>query len=105
MNYEKILEQIKEKTLRRMALQDPKDYMHEHWEAKDGLYNDRPVEFNGWDWTRSFFSGVIALLYKHYGDEEFKKYLEDLYTQYDKRVKISVKQNNMHHDSGFIYIL
>ena len=62
MNYEKILEQIKEKTLRRMAQQDPKDYMHEHWEAKDGLYNDRPVEFNGWDWTRSFFSGVIALL-------------------------------------------
>ncbi len=105
MNYEKILEQIKEKTLRRMALQDPADYMHEHWEAKDGLYNDRPVEFNGWDWTRSFFSGVIALMYKKYGDKEFKKYLEDLYPQYDKRVKKSIKVHNMHHDSGFIYIL
>ena len=38
MDYNKILEQIKEKTLRRMALQDPKDYMHENWETVDGKY-------------------------------------------------------------------
>ena len=72
MDYNKILEQIKEKTLRRMAMQDPKDYMHENWETVDGKYTDRMTEFNGWDWTRSFLSGVIALLYKEYGDEKFK---------------------------------
>lgn len=105
MDYNKILEQIKEKTLRRMALQDPKDYMHENWETVDGKYTDRMTEFNGWDWTRSFLSGVIALLYKEYGDEKFKTYLEDLYEQYNSRVKISKKANNMHHDSGFIYVL
>ncbi len=105
MDYKKILDQIKAKTELRMSLQDPKSYMHEHCNEQDGKYTDRMIEFNGWDWTRSFLSGVIALLYKEYGDEKFKKYLQDLYEQYNKRLKKSKKAHSMHHDSGFIYIL
>jgi hypothetical protein len=105
MDYNKILDQIKEKTLRRMELNDPKSYMHEHCNATDGKYSIQQMEFNGWDWTRSFLTGVVALMYKEYGDKEFKAYLDALYEQYDKRIKISKKQHNMHHDSGFIYSL
>jgi unsaturated chondroitin disaccharide hydrolase len=106
MNYEKILEQIKVKTERRMALNDPKSKYHEYHAAlEDGKYSLKQLEFSFWDWTRSFLTGAVALMYSEYGEEKFKKYLDDSYDRYHDYLKTSKKYHNIHHDAGFITVL
>ena len=45
MDYNKILEDIKRKSLDRMAKLDPHSAMHEHGAALNGMYTDRPLDF------------------------------------------------------------
>lgn len=106
MDYNKILEDIKRKSLARMEKLDPHSVMHENAAAVDGMYTDRPIDFlNMANWTRSFFPGALALLYNHFGDKEFLDYLKELDGVYRKRVKYGVDVCAMHHDAGFTFIL
>ena len=106
MDYNKILEDIKRKSLDRMAKLDPHSVMHEHAAAVNGMYTDRPLDFlNFANWTRSFFPGALALLYNHFGDKEFLDYLKELDGIYRKRVKVGIDHCAMHHDAGFTFVL
>lgn len=106
MDYNKILEEIKRKSLDRMSKLDPHDIMHEAAFTIDGKYTDRQLDMLDLsNWTRSFFPGTLALLYKHFGDKEFLDYLKELDGVYRKRVKHGIDNINMHHDAGFTFIL
>ncbi len=106
MDYAKILEIIKNKSYDRMSKVDPHSVEHEADNTINGKYTDRKYSLlNYAHWTRSFFTGTVALLYKHYGDQAFLDYLKELDGVYQKRLKYGIDVRNIHHDAGFTYIL
>ncbi len=106
MDYNKILEVIKTKCYDRISKVDPYSVEHEADNTINGKYTDRKYSLlNYAHWTRSFFTGTLALLYKHYGEEAFLDYLKELDGVYQKRFKYGVDVRNIHHDAGFTYIL
>ena len=62
-----------------------------------------PVERENIEWTTSFFSGMLWLLYEHSGDETYLSTLEQHLTSFYERVEKPGYVDT--HDLGFLYSL
>lgn len=105
MDYEKILDQVKQKIDRRMEYNDPKSTLCQ-WgiENSEGKYEPNAIDLNSSiDWTRSFLTGAVALLYYHYKDEKYLKYLQDSFDVYYNHLYNNL--SGLNHDMGFLYSL
>ena len=105
MDYEKILDQIKVKIDRRMEYNDPKSTLcQQAFNNAEGQYEPNVVDLNsGIDWTRSFLTAAVALLYYHYKEEKYLNYLKESFDVYSNHLYNNL--SGLNHDMGFLYSL
>lgn len=62
-----------------------------------------PAEYENFEWTTSFFSGMLWLLYEHTGDPVYRPILQKHLESFYERVEAPGSLDT--HDLGFLYSL